>query len=56
MEIHGDYFFTRPTEEFIEALSGTAHTMEAISERLAQLPVNEYFNGITSDEILQLFF
>ncbi len=56
MEIHGDYFFTRPTEEFIETVAGTPHTMEAISERLAQMPVNEYFNGITSDEILQLFF
>lgn len=56
IEIHGDYFFSRPTEEFIEAIARTPHTMEAISERLAQLPVNEYFNGITTEEILQMFF
>lgn len=56
MEIHGDYFFTRPTEEFIAAITGTPHTMEAVSQALAQLPVEEYFNGITPDEILQLFF
>lgn len=56
MEIHGDYFFTRPTEEFIAAMTGTPHTMEAVSQTLAQLPVEEYFNGITPDEILQLFF
>ena len=56
MEIHGDYFFTRPTEEFIAAITGIPHTMEAVSQTLAKLPIEEYFNGITPEEILQLFF
>ena len=56
MEIHGDYFFTRPTEEFIAAITGIPHTMEAVSQPLAKLPIEEYFNGITPEEILQLFF
>ncbi|MBR5855822.1 MAG: lipoate--protein ligase [Bacteroidales bacterium] len=56
MEIYGDYFFTRPTEEFIEAVTGTPHTEQAVSSLLAQLPVNEYFNGVTPEELIQLFF
>lgn len=56
MEIYGDYFFTRPTEEFIQALIGIPHTKESILERLAQLPVGEYFNGVTAEELIGLFF
>ncbi len=56
MEIYGDYFFTRPTEEFIQAIIGTQHTKEAVEARLAQLPVEEYFNGVSPKEILSLFF
>ncbi len=56
MEIYGDYFFTRPTEEFIKAMIGTQHTKEAVVERLAEIPVDEYFNGVSGEELIGLFF
>lgn len=56
MEIYGDYFFTLPTEEFIALMTGTEHTREAIGQKLEELPISQYFNGITNQELLSLFF
>lgn len=56
LKICGDYFFTLPTEEFAKALIGTAHTREAITKKISTLNSGAYFNNITSDEIVNLFF
>ena len=56
LQINGDYFFTRPTEEFITAMTGTPHTTEAINAALEGLEVNAYFNNITKEEIASMFF
>lgn len=56
LQINGDYFFTRPTEEFIAAITGTPHTTEAINSALERLDINAYFNNITKEEIASMFF
>jgi lipoate-protein ligase A len=56
LAISGDWFFTRDTEEFCEAMRGCPAKKEKIAERASQLPFGEYFNGITLDELCSLFF
>ena len=55
LAVSGDYFFTRDTEEFCEAMRGCPATKEKIAERASQLPFGEYFNGITLEELCSLF-
>ncbi len=56
LSIQGDYFFTRPTEEFIAAIEGTPHTREAINKKVGTLDVSAYFAGVDSEDIVNLFF
>lgn len=64
LHIFGDYFFTRPTEEFIRQIEGLPHTREALETALDRIDsggtassvMGEYFNNISKDEILGLFF
>ncbi|MCF0172792.1 MAG: lipoate--protein ligase [Bacteroidales bacterium] len=56
MAVEGDYFFTLPTENFCREMVGCYHNRSAIAARLASLPINEYFAGLSADDILQLFF
>ncbi len=56
LSIKGDYFFIRPTEEFIAAIEGTPHTREAINKKVGTLDVSAYFAGVDSEAIVNLFF
>lgn len=67
LEIMGDYFFTKPTEEFIRAFTGVKHTHGTVAEKLAELDrqikaegnplgLQAYFSNITTHEILSMFF
>ena len=56
VDIRGDYFFTRDTAGFCEAMKGCPATKEKIAARASELPYGEYFNGITVDELCSLFF
>ena len=56
MDIKGDYFFCRPTEEFCRAMEGASFTREELSRRLKELPLDDYFCGVSEDEILGLLF
>lgn len=56
LRVCGDYFFTRPTEEFAHALTGTPHTREALEQKISTLNSGAYFNNISADEIVNLFF
>lgn len=56
LEIFGDYFFTKPTHEFVKEIIGTPHTEEAISGKLAALNTEEYFSNISKEEIAGMFF
>lgn len=54
--IHGDYFFTRPTEEVETALTGQVHTFDTILSALSALPLADYFGPVTAEELARLFF
>lgn len=56
LDIKGDYFFTRPTEEFIRQMKGTPHTREDIQKKIGTLETGAYFAGIDSEDIVSLFF
>lgn len=56
LEIKGDYFFRKPTEEFCKALEGVDFTREKVADFLACLPLDDYFCGVSEDEILGLLF
>lgn len=56
ISVSGDWFFTRDTAEFCEAMRGCPATAEAITARLTQLPVSDYFSGITPSELCGMFF
>ena len=56
LQIFGDYFFQRPTEEFCAALEGCAYDEKAIAGRLSEMAAGEYFAGISSGDLLSLFF
>lgn len=56
LAVSGDWFFTRDTAGFCEAMRGCPATAEAVAERLSRLPVSEYFNGATPAELCGMFF
>ena len=56
LDIRGDYFFTRPTEEFIEEIKGTPHSRAALEKKIGTLDTGAYFSGIDSEDIVSLFF
>jgi lipoate-protein ligase A len=56
LKIMGDYFFTLPTEEFCQKLIGTPHTIETIKAALEGIPTTSYFNNISVEELVGMFF
>lgn len=56
LHIFGDYFFTKPTEEFVQSLIGTKHTYQALEKKIAETDLQAYFSNISSDELLSVFF
>ena len=56
LDIRGDYFFSRPTEEFTRTIIGTPHTREDIQKKIGTLDTGAYFAGIDSEDIVSLFF
>ena len=54
--IRGDYFFTRPTEEVEQVLTGLPHSHDAVFSALSALPLTDYFGPATADELAGLFF
>ncbi len=56
LNIFGDFFGQRDVRELAEKLNGTQYRESAVSEVLAEVPLEEYFIGITRDEFLQCLF
>ena len=58
LQIFGDYFFTRPTEEFVRMIEGTPHTRQALDQTLGRIGsvFNDYFSNIAKEELLGMFF
>lgn len=53
--IQGDYFFTRPTAEAEQALTGLPHRREDIDRCLTALPLDELFGTVDRKALLELF-
>lgn len=56
LSISGDYFFTRPTEEFCALLTGTPHDFDSIRKKTGSVSLGEYFFNISPEELTELFF
>ena len=56
LEIFGDYFFTKPTEDFVSQIIGTPHTREAMLEKLVAIGTPNYFSNITAEQMIEMFF
>ena len=56
IDIRGDYFFREPTEAFCRALRGCPYTKEAVTALLGTMTVDDYFCGVSGEELLSLLF
>ncbi len=56
IKFYGSYFFTRETSEIEKLLKGCEHTEESIRERIKTINLPEYFNNITEEEFLSMFW
>ena len=56
LRIFGDYFFTRPTEDFCTLLEGCPYDRKAIAGRLQGVPTGDYFSGIDTEDLICIFF
>ena len=54
--VQGDYFFRKPTADFCAALRGCPYTKEAVTARLGTMTVDDYFCGVSGEELLSLLF
>jgi lipoate---protein ligase len=52
IKIFGDYFSKFDTEDIETALTGIAHSEKAIREKLSTFIIEDYFAGLTIDELL----
>ncbi len=54
--IYGDYFSLKDTKEIENTLKGTKHEETSLRQILAQFRIEDYFNNITLDEIMDGLF
>lgn len=56
LQVYGDYFFEQPTEAFCAAMEGCPFERKAIADRLLAVAAGDYFSGISTEELLTLFY
>lgn len=56
IRIFGSYFFTKETSDVEKLLTGCSHTREDIEKRLEIINLSHYFNNITREEFITLFW
>ena len=56
LAIGGDFFFTRPIEEFCRKMTGCPHTKEQIAGRIKEIAPGDYFAGVSCEELTDMFF
>ncbi len=56
IKIFGDYFSKFDTEDIETALTGIAHSEKVIREKLSAFIIEDYFAGLTLDELLEGLF
>ena len=52
----GDFLGNLPTSEIEKALQGVVYEASAIRECLSKMPLEQYFDGIVTDELIELMF
>ncbi|MBO4557739.1 MAG: lipoate--protein ligase [Bacteroidales bacterium] len=56
LHIGGDFFFTKPIEEFCECLIGCPHSKTKIAEAVSATNLGDYFGNVSASELTELFF
>lgn len=56
LAITGDFFFTRPIEEFCEKMAGCLHDKEKIAGRIEEIHPDEYFGNVSCQQLADMFF
>jgi lipoate-protein ligase A len=56
LDIFGDFFVNRDIDEVKQALIGVEHREEAVLEKLQEIKSSEYFDNISEEELVVLFF
>lgn len=56
LAINGDFFFTRPIEEFCEKMKGCEHIKEKIAGRISAIGPDDYFGKVSAEELTDMFF
>lgn len=54
-KVYGDFFATKPIEEFESFLIGIKHERKSIAATLNKITLQDYFGNVTLDEIMPLF-
>ena len=52
----GDFLGNLPTSEIEKALQGVVYEADTIRECLSKMPLEQYFDGIVTDELIELMF
>ena len=55
-KFYGDFFSKENVEDIEKALIGTRHEVGAIYQVFSQFKIEDYFHGITLDDLLKLMF
>ena len=56
LNITGDFFFTRPIEEFCEMMAGCPHSKEKIAGRISEIGPGDYFGIVSCEQLSDMFF
>ena len=56
LAITGDFFFTKPIEEFCEKMAGCPHDKEKIAGRISEIGPGDYFGSVSCEELARMFF
>ena len=56
LSITGDFFFTRPIEEFCARMLGCEHLKEKIAGRICEIGPGDYFGNVSCQELAGMFF
>ncbi len=56
LAISGDFFFTKPIEEFCRKMAGCPHDKEKIAGRICEIGPGDYFGNVSCEELADMFF
>ena len=54
LRFYGDFFSRRDPQELADLLLDTPHTREAIAAKLESIPVDDFFNNVTAEELTKI--